>query len=70
MNNTVSDLFFNHEHPHLDDVLHVDNPMMLSKTDEEVAILADAVEFVKLYGSVIIDCPTAEELADDFLSRI
>lgn len=69
MDGVVSDLFFNHEHPRWSAAMKMDKDGNLAG-DPDKAIQEDAAEFVQFYGSVIIGCPTPDELATDFVERV
>lgn len=62
----VSEMFERHPHPHLA-LVEADEDS--SPGDVCTAILCDAKDFVEQFGAVIVDCPTAEELARDFMRR-
>lgn len=70
MDGVVSDLFFNHEHPHWDSAIKLNKKTGETEGDVTKAIHEDAADFVKLYGSVIIGPLDSAELAQDFLDRV
>lgn len=77
INPVLSDLFFNHEHFEYD--LYMRNQVErktgylsvnFSEADQEKALMIDAEAFIINYGSVLINCPTAKELTEDFFNRV
>jgi hypothetical protein len=65
----LSDLFFNHEHDTYSALFESENGHPLDKADVLIAITIDAASFVEKYPNVC-DGTTAEDLADDFMSRL
>lgn len=72
MNGTLSDLFFNHEHPHRDALFANYRGQKDSPTEEQVygAALRDANEFHANYSQIISVEFSPDDLADDFMRRI
>lgn len=59
----ISDLFFNHEHPHFNALFGPkSNP---TREEQRAAILKDATEFEYCFGG-----PSAQWYADDFMKRL
>lgn len=60
---SLSDLFFNHEHPVFNALFHPKaNP---TREEQRAAILKDATEFQNDFGG-----PGAQWYADDFMKRL
>lgn len=75
MNNvdpTLSDLFFNHEHPKRSELFesYADEGSSALPTEEEemAAALSEATDFLEAYGS-ILPGTQPEDLAADFIRR-
>lgn len=69
----ISDLFFNHEHEHYERACReneADDTPIAVRSLLDAAINLDAQDFVEAYAPVLVDCPTWQELAADFLKRL
>ena len=67
---TLSDLFFNHEHPTLDAARRVPEDKRTEPVDWEACILQDATDFHRHYSGLLNTDFTPEDLAADFLRRV
>jgi hypothetical protein len=67
----LSDLFFNHQHPHFDAVCESAHnaKAVPSREDMDAAIREDAAEFCENYPA-ITDGWTADDFARDFMDRL
>lgn len=71
LNLTLSDLFFNHQHPNFDSLFE-DDVNQISESEILNAITKDANDFYDSYVSICSEhnCDSADELVEDFLERL
>lgn len=67
----ISDLFFNYQHANFDALASsLKEDFEFNSADARDAIGKDAQEFLDVLQHVVANCPTVEELVNDFYRRI